>query len=378
MKIAIIGTAHPFRGGIAHFNERLSVELSSQKHEVKIINFTVQYPRFLFPGKTQFSEDKKPEKLNIERHINSINPINWIKVGKQIKKENYDFVIIPFWLPLMAPSLASIARIIKQNKTTTVVSIVHNAVPHEPRFGDKWLTNYFVNAMQGFIVMTQKVLDDLTTMGVNKPTCLTPHPIYDDYGSILEKETAIVHLNLNLENNYLLFFGLIREYKGLDLLLKSMALVKTPQLKLIVAGEFYSEKSSYTQLIETYNLKDKVVLLDNYIPNDQVAYLFNACDMVVQPYKKATQSGVTQIAYHFEKPMIVTNVGGLKEMCPDGKVGYVVKPNEVEIANAIDKFYIQKEESPFKNEIKKLKKAYSWSLFVEKLFSLKNKINDEY
>ena len=243
MNVAIIGTAHPFRGGIAHFNERLSKELVSQGHTVKIINFTVQYPQFLFPGKSQFSTDKKPTGLDIERCINSINPLNWIIVGNRIKKENYDLVIIPFWLPLMGPSLATIGRIIKQNKTTKVLSIVHNAIPHESRIGDRWFTKYFVNAMHGFVVMTQKVKDDLQTFGLNKPTNLTPHPIYDDYGTLLEKDKAIASLNLSPQNNYLLFFGLIRDYKGLDLLLKAMALVKLKDLKLIVAGEFYSNKA---------------------------------------------------------------------------------------------------------------------------------------
>ena len=378
MKIAIIGTAHPFRGGIAHFNERLSKELVSLGHTVKIINFTIQYPKILFPGKTQLSDDEKPPGLEIERSINSINPLNWLLVGNRIKKENYELVIIPFWLPLMGPSLATIGRIVKQNKTTKVISIVHNAIPHESRIGDKWFTKYFISAMHGFIAMTQKVKDDLQILGTNKLINLTPHPIYDDYGTLFEKNMAQSRLNLSPDNNYLLFFGLVRDYKGLDLLIKAMAMVKVKKLKLIIAGEFYSNKAYYQQLIDELNIKHKIIIFDSYIPNDQVATFFSACDLVVQPYKTATQSGVTQIAYHFEKPMIVTNVGGLKEMCPNGKAGYVVEPNENDISDAITKFYTNDVESHMKTEIINIKKAYSWSIFVENIFSLTDKIDNEH
>ncbi len=377
MKIAIIGTAHPFRGGIAHFNERLSKELFDTNNSVKIYNFTVQYPQFLFPGKTQFTNDNKPSELSIERCINSINPINWWIVGKKIKKENYDLVIIPFWLPLMGPSLATIARIIKKkSSSTSILSIAHNVTPHEPRVGDRWFTNYFVKAMDGFVVMTKKVMNDLKSFDPNKTTILTPHPIYDDYGQAINTLTALNQLNLSPDYKYLLFFGLVRDYKGLDLLLKALALVNINNLKLIIAGEFYTDKSIYEDLINELELKDKIIMYDNYIPNSMVASLFSACDMVVQPYKTATQSGVTQIAYHFEKPMVVTDVGGLKEMCPDGQVGYVVKPNETEISKAILAFYNNKAAETMINNIKEIKKKYSWSIFIEKLFSLKDKINN--
>ena len=371
MKIAILGTAYPYRGGIAAFNERLAKELIAEGHQLTIHTFKLQYPNFLFPGKTQFSSARKPQNINIERRINSINPINWITTGLSLRKENYDIVIIPFWLPFMGASLGTLSRLLKSKKTQ-LLCIAHNIIPHELRIGDKMLTRYFIKKIDGFLAMTQKVLDDLKLFDKNSPKVLTPHPIYDNFGEIEPREKAIESLKLNQDYRYILFFGLIRDYKGLDLLLEAFSdtEIREKNIKLIIAGEYYSEQAPYKILIEKYNLEQDIIQVEQFIPDSEVHLYFNACDLVVQPYKSATQSGVTQIAYHFNKPMIVTDVGGLKEMCPDGKVGYVVSPNANEIKKAILKFFNKTNINKMIENINQIKEQYSWSIFTKKLLAL--------
>ena len=373
MKIAILGTAYPYRGGIAAFNERLAKELIAEGHELSIHTFKLQYPNFLFPGKTQFSSDKKPQNINIQRQINSVNPINWITTGLSLRKENYDVVIIPFWLPFMGASLGTLSRILKSEKTQ-LLCIAHNIIPHELRLGDKMLTRYFIKRIDGFLAMTQKVLDDLNVFVKCSPKVLTPHPIYDNFGEIEPREKAIESLKLNQDYRYILFFGLIRDYKGLDLLLEAFSSneIREKNIKLIIAGEYYSNQAHYKKLIGKYNLDKDIIQVEQFIPDSEVHLYFNACDLVVQPYKSATQSGVTQIAYHFNKPMIVTNVGGLKEMCPDGKVGYVVSPHSDEIKKAILKFFNETNINEMIENINQIKELYSWSIFTKKLLALTN------
>ena len=371
MKIAIIGTAHPYRGGIAAFNERLAKELLSEGHQITIHTFKLQYPDFLFPGKTQFSSEEKPKNLNIIRTVNAISPINWIFQGLSLRKEKYDVVIVPFWLPFMGASLGTITRLLKR-KSTKVLCIAHNIIPHEKRIGDKALTSFFTKGVDGFLSMTEKVSKDLKTFEKNKPKVVSPHPIYDNFGKIETREKSLESLNLDSSYRYILFFGLIRDYKGLDLLLEAYSTqeLREKKIKLIIAGEYYSDKTPYLELIKKYKLEKDIIQADKFIPDSEVHLYFNACDLVVQPYKSATQSGVTQIAYHFNKPMVVTNVGGLKEMCPDGKVGYVVNPNPHEIKNAILKFFDNKDSKEMIENIKEIKTQYSWSIFTKNLLSL--------
>ena len=371
MKIAILGTAYPYRGGIAAFNERLAKELIAEGHQLTIHTFKLQYSNFLFPGQTQFSSSKKPQNINIERRINSINPINWITTGLSLRKENYDIVIIPFWLPFMGASLGTLSRLLKSKKTQ-LLCIAHNIIPHELRIGDKMLTRYFIKKIDGFLAMTQKVLDDLKVFDKNSPKVLTPHPIYDNFGEIEPREKAIESLKLNQDYRYILFFGLIRDYKGLDLLLEAFSdtEIREKNIKLIIAGEYYSEQAPYKILIEKYNLEEDIIQVEQFIPDSEVHLYFNASDLVVQPYKSATQSGVTQIAYHFNKPMIVTDVGGLKEMCPDGKVGYVVSPNANDIKKAILKFFNKTNINKMIENINQIKEQYSWPIFTKKLLAL--------
>ena len=276
----------------------------------------------------------------------------------------------------MGPSLGTLARIIKKNKHTKILSIAHNIIPHEARYGDKWLTKYFTNHVDGFLAMTQNVMNDLESFNTISPKVLSPHPIYDNFGESVEREEALRYLDLDNSYGYMLFFGLIRDYKGLDLLLEAFSQINNKKIKVIIAGEYYSDKTTYKELIQKLKLEDKIIEVDKFIPDSEVNYYFSACDIVVQPYKSATQSGVTQIAYHFNKPMIVTDVGGLKEMCPDGKVGYVVPPQSDKIKDAILKFYESTEKNKMIENIKEEKKKYSWSNFTNVLFSLIDKVNN--
>ena len=373
MKITIVGTAYPFRGGIAVFIERLARAFQQNKDDVTISTFKLQYPKLLFPGETQYSSSQRPLNISITEEVNSINPFNWFLVGNRIKKLQPDIVIFKYWIPFMAPCFGTIARRIRRNNKTKVVVIVDNIIPHEKRIGDKILSKYFVNSVDGFIAMSQSVLDDLNKFDDLKPKLLSPHPLYDNFGDIKSREDALKALNLDLSFNYMLFFGIIRSYKGLDILLKAFAdkRLNNGSLKLIIAGEFYEDDSLYMNLIEENGLDNNVILVNKFIPDEEVVNYFCAADIIVQPYKHATQSGVTQIAYHFEKPMLVTDVGGLKEIVPHNKVGYVTQPNEVEVAEALVNFYANNRAEEFIKGVKEEKQKYTWEKMV-------TSINDVY
>jgi glycosyltransferase involved in cell wall biosynthesis len=375
-KIVIIGSAYPLRGGLSAYNERIARAYQQQGDDVSIYTFSLQYPGFFFPGKTQYSSDPAPGDLNIKVKINSVNPFNWINVGREIKKLKPDLVIIKFWIPFMAPCLGTIARIIRKNKHTKIVSIIDNIIPHEKRPGDFTLSKYWVKSVHGFIAMSRSVLDDLNKFDKQKPKLYCPHPLYDNFGEVIEKQDARKMLGLDKNGKYMIFFGFIRDYKGLDLLLEAMAdtRIKDAKIKLIVAGEFYTDSKPYYDIIEKHQLQDFVILATDFIPDQKVAKYFCACDVVVQPYKDATQSGVTQIAYHFNKPMITTDVGGLAEIVPDGKVGYVIQPNIEALANAINKFYKEEKETEFTDNVLVEKQKYSWDNMIETIDELLKEI----
>jgi D-inositol-3-phosphate glycosyltransferase len=377
-KVVIIGSAYPLRGGgLATFNERLARELQSEGCEVIIYTFSLQYPSFLFPGKSQYSDEPAPENLNIKVTINSINPFTWLTTGFEISKLKPDEVIIRYWLPFMAPCLGTIARIVKRNKVTRVLAVVDNMIPHEKRPGDYLLSSYFVKAVDAFIVMSEAVMNDLKKFDKIKPKELVLHPLYDNFGELVEREEACKFLNINPSFNYVLFFGFIRDYKGLDLLLKALAdeRLKEGNVKAIIAGEFYSSPKPYHDLIKELKLENSVVMKTDFIPNNEVKYYFSAADMVVQPYKDATQSGVTQIAFHFNKPVLVTKVGGLPEMVPHLKAGYVTEIDPSEIASAIVDFYQNNRKEQMSEFVKEFKKRYSWTNFTEVIRSLYQKLN---
>lgn len=363
MDITIIGTAYPYRGGLAAYNERLARQFIIEGHNVSLITFTLQYPGFLFPGKSQFLDSPPPAVLDIRRKVNSINPFNWISVGYKIKEEKPDLLIFKYWLPFMAPCFGTIARIGRWNKHTKVVCIFDNVIPHERRTGDKLLTKYFTGCIDGAVVMSQSVLNELKLFRKDIQARLSPHPLFDNFGAPLEREVALARLNLDPGDSHLLFFGFIRAYKGLDLLIEAFAdkRFRAKKLKLIIAGEFYDDDKPYRDLVHKYNLENEILFFDRFINDNEVTNFFSAADLIVQPYRNATQSGVTQIAYHFEKPIVVTDVGGLREIVPDGKCGYVVNPDPEEIANAISDYFGNDRKGSFSLNIKEEKEKYSWS-----------------
>lgn len=368
MNIVILGTAYPFRGGLAAFNERLARQLQAEGHQVEVITFTLQYPSFLFPGKTQYSTEVAPQDLHITRSVNSCNPFNWWSVGQQIKKMRPDWLITCYWMAFFAPCYSIIQRIAKSNGHTRCMALVHNMIPHEPSLLDKLLAPLYVRSTDGFVALSDSVVHDIEKLDKqSKPKTFNPHPIYDHYGEKMTKDEACKALGLSPENDYLLFFGLVRAYKGLDLLLDAMALVhkQLPNLRVLIAGEFYEQEATYRKQIADNGLTDKVIIRNEFIPDDDLRKYFGAANLIVQPYKSATQSGVTQVAFYFEKPMLVTNVGGLGEIVHHEKMGYAVAPNANDIANAIIDYYTNNRQTDYTNYLIKEKEKYAWSRMTE-------------
>jgi len=376
-KIVIVGPAHPLRGGIAAFNERLAKQFQDEGHAVTIYSFSLQYPDFLFPGTTQYSSEPAPANLNIHTKINSINPFNWVAVGNEIKNLQPDLVVVRYWLPLMGPALGTILRRIKSNKFSKIICIADNVVPHEKRMGDHAFTNYFIKPVDAFITMSEKVMADLRTFTQTKPAQLEPHPLYDHFGSIISKEEARDHLHINQNEFIFLFFGFIRKYKGLDMLLEAVSKLKNSQLqtknyKLLIAGEFYEDRKSYDELIERLGIKNELILNTEFIADSEVKYYLCAADAVVQPYRNATQSGVTPLAYHFEIPMIVTNVGGLPANVPHGKSGLVCEPTVNSIAEAMQSF-LQTGTEQYLPRLREEKQKYAWNKMTNAILQLASK-----
>ena len=363
-KNIIIGPAFPLRGGIANFNNSLCKAFVKAGIDSKIFSFSLQYPSFLFPGKTQYESGDPPKEIKIETLINSINFFNWIRIAFKIRREKPNYVIIRYWLPFMAPCLGTIARIIKWNTSIKVISITDNVIPHEKRIGDSFLTSYFVKSCDAFITLSHSVLEDLSRFTKNTNKKFIPHPIYDNFGEIINKEKAQIKLGLKKSEKYLLFFGFIRKYKGLDILLNALSDKRLKDVKLIVAGEFYDDINFYKDLILKLKISNQVIFKDEFIDSKDVKFYFSASDMVVQTYRSATQSGVTQIGYHFNKPMLVTNVGGLSEIIPHNKVGYVTSIDPKEIADSIFDFYSNKREKEFSLNSKIEKNKFTWKSLV--------------
>lgn len=375
MKIISVGPAYPYRGGIASFNDRLAKQFATEGHDIEIFTFTLQYPKLLFPGRTQYTTGPSPEGTKISRKINSIIPFNWISVGLKVKKEKPDILLFRFWLPFMGPCFGTIARIARLNRFTSVICIFDNVVPHEKRPGDIALTKYFTGSIDGAIVMSTTVLNDLKTFRDDIPIRLSPHPLFDNYGNRMERREALKLLNLDPDNSYLLFFGFIREYKGLDMLIDAFSdhRLRDKKLKLIIAGEFYEDDSPYKEKIRNYSLENEIIFFDHFIKDNEVPLFFSAADLVVQPYKTATQSGVTQIAFYFEKPMLVTDVGGLREIVTDGKCGYVVKPDHESITAAIIDFFENHRKDEFSAWVKLEKEKFSWEKMTEAILEVYSK-----
>ncbi|MGN6603946.1 MAG: glycosyltransferase family 4 protein [Ginsengibacter sp.] len=373
-KIIIIGSAFPLRGGgIATFNERLAKEFIDEGFDTTIYTFSYQYPSFLFPGTSQYSTEPAPKGIPIKVKINSVNPLNWIAVGNELKKLRPDIIVVRYWLPFMGPCLGTILRKVKKNHFTKVVCIADNILPHEKRPGDKWLTKFFVKPVDRFITMSEKVMNDLKIFAKDKRAQLVLHPLYDNFGEKISKAEARKKLQINESDKILLFFGFIRKYKGLDILLNAFKILEqkksVPDLKLIIAGEFYDDEKNYTSLLNDPQIKNDLILETQFIRNDEVKNYFCAADCVIQPYRSATQSGVTPLAYHFEIPMIVTNVGGLPSMVPDGKAGLVAEPTVESITEKITE-YFEKGEAYFLPFLLEEKKKYSWKNMVDAILDL--------
>lgn len=375
-KVIIIGPAHPLRaGGLTTFNQRLAKEFLEQGFDCSIVSFSLQYPSFLFPGTSQYSTEPPPKDIKIYPLINSINPLNWLKVGKKIGKWKPDMIVVRFWIPFMGPALGTILRIIKKNNHTKIICVADNIIPHEKRKGDKPFTRYFLKACDAFITMSEKVRLDLRAFEKEKPIQLVSHPLYDNFGERIEKDEARDYLGLEKDEKIILFFGFIRKYKGLDLLLHAMRdeRIKKENIKLLIAGEFYENEKPYLDLIKDTGLENSVILRTNFIPDSEVKYYLCSADCIVQPYRSATQSGVTPLAYHFERPMIVTDVGGLPSMVPHKKCGLVCEPDSKSIAAAILQFY-QLGEGYFIPHLREEKKKYSWKNFVNAIVESESKI----
>jgi glycosyltransferase involved in cell wall biosynthesis len=301
-----------------------------------------------------------------------VNPFNWIKVGFKLKREKADLIVVRYWLPFMGPSLGTIIRILKKNHHSKVVAITDNVLPHEKRPGDRPFTRYFLKSCDAFITMSEKVLNDLRLFEAEKPAQQVLHPLYDNFGDSLSESEARSQLGLPNEGIILLFFGFIRKYKGLDLLLNAVKILKDRgvtgkmNLKLMIAGEFYEDSKFYMDLIQELGIEQQLIQKTDFIQDSEVKYYLCAADVVVQPYRNATQSGVTPLSYHFEKPMIVTNVGGLPQLVPHGKAGLVCEPNPESIANAIEEF-CRLGGNHFLAHLRIEKQQYSWKVLVDNL-----------
>ncbi len=366
MKKAIfIGPAYPYRGGIAAFNENLASTFQSNGWTCKMITFTQQYPNFLFPGKTQLTTDDAPPNLTITRGIYSTNPLNWLKISKKIVAEKPDIVITQYWMPFMAPAFGTILRGIKKGLPDTKrITIVHNFKPHESRIGDQQLNKFIVNRTDHLICLSENVTEEVKQKAPHKAVKTLFHPIYDHYGDSIEQQSAISHLGLDPNYKYLLFFGLIRQYKGLDLLIMAMRHIKeSHNTKLIIAGEFYESEKKYDELIESLDIKDRIIKVNKYIPNDDVPKYFCASDLIVLPYKTATQSGVVPIALHFNKNIIVTDVGSLSQLIEKHNIGYIAETNPESIAEQINNYFDKP--NLLNHDFSDIKQELSWQGFFD-------------
>ncbi len=374
LKIFIIGPAFPLRGGPAQFNENLCLELNKEGHDAQIISYKLQYPNFLFPGSSQFEKSGyAPQDIKIHTILNTINPFNWLMVARFIRKQKPDFILFRYWLPFFGPCLGTIGKLVKSH--TKVLALTDNIIPHEKRIGDHVFTKYFVKNCDGFIAMSKVVLNDLSIFTQNLNKAYSPHPMYQNYGDLISIDLARKKLNLNPRDKIILFFGLIRHYKGLDLLLEALAEpeIKNQGVKLLIAGEFYDDKNFYLQLIKKLNLQDCVIVHDKFIPNDEVRDYFCAANLVAQTYRNATNSGVTMVGYFYEKPMLVTNVGGLSEIVPNEVCGYVVENNCALISEKVVDFFANNRENEFVKNVKIEKKKYEWIEFINSLLTLYNR-----
>lgn len=369
LKIAIVGPAHPYRGGLASIMETMAREYQQRGYEVNILTFTLQYPSLLFPGKSQTVEAPAPQDLNIERCVSTINPLSWWRVGRRLRRERPDIVLMKYWTPFMAPCFGTIARLARKNKHTKVICQIDNVEPHEHHITDRMFNRYFLRSVDGFIYMSEQVHGELEAY-TSAPALFSPHPMFEHFGERVERTEACKKLGLDPSQRYALFFGLIRDYKGLDTLLEAWARFRRSGHKLLIAGEFYASRDKYIELIKRLGLESEIILHDHFVPDSEVRNYFSASDCVVLPYKTATQSGVTQIAYNFCTPIIVTRVGGLAEIVPDSRVGFVVESSVDGVLDGLERIYADGQLEAFAEAMTEERKRFSWEAMCDRIEEL--------
>lgn len=355
MKIAYLSTFYPYRGGIAQFNADLYREFE-KKHEVLAYNFKRQYPDLLFPGKTQYvTENDLADAIPNQRILDSLNPLSYLRAAHKIKSVHPDLLLTRFWLPFFGPSLGTVARRLRCNK----IAILDNVIPHEGRLGDRALTKYFLNAFDGFVVMSSEVEEDLNTFRPEAPRIFHRHPPYDHFPDPIDKQSAREKLGIKQGQKVLLFFGFIRSYKGLDLLIDALKELSEDYV-LLIAGECYGDFTPYEEQIARNGLKDRVIIHNRYIDDDEVPLFYCASDLSMLTYKNATQSGVVSISYHYKLPVLVTDVGGLREVVEPFNSGIVVDEPEPHLIAEGVRAYFVKGPTPFISGIDKHNKESSW------------------
>lgn len=375
LKIAIVGPAHPYRGGLASIMETMAREYQARGYEVRILTFTLQYPSLLFPGKSQTVTTPAPEDLTIERRVSTINPFTWWSVGRELCRMQPDIVLMKYWTPFMAPCFGSIARLARRNGHTRVICQIDNVEPHEHHLTDKMFNRYYLRSVDGFVYMSEQVHTELKAY-TDVPMRFSPHPMFEHFGERVERTEACRKLGIDPMQRYAMFFGLIRDYKGLDTLLEAWSKFRREGYKLLVVGEFYASRDRYIELIEHLELNDDVVLHDFFVPDEDVRYYFSAADCVVLPYKTATQSGVTQICYNFSTPVIVTRVGGLAEIVPDGRVGFVAEPTVEGVREAIERIFEGDTIEQFSRNMLEERKRFSWATMCDTIESLYDELTE--
>jgi glycosyltransferase involved in cell wall biosynthesis len=380
MRIAFLSPFYPYRGGIAQFSDSLYLSLS-KSNDVKAFTFTRQYPGFLFPGKTQYvSKSDVDRGINAERVLDSVNPLTYRRTAEKIREFSPNVILISYWMPFFAFSLGRVARILKKIcPDAKIVSVMHNVLPHEKRAGDDLLTRFYIRQNTGFVVLNDKSKDDLLKLKPDTKYIVLPHPLYNHYGNNIPKAEACSKLGVPPGKKVMLFFGLIRSYKGVDLLLETLAGLDDSYY-LIIAGEVYGSFDKYNEIIKKHSLSNRVLLHTKFIPESEIALYFSAADVCVLPYRSGTQSGIEGVSYHFGLPVIVTDVGGLKETVEKHKTGLVVPRAETALLKeAVLKYFnssLPPTGSPptgsqlrdlFEINIAEYKKQYSWDTFSESL-----------
>jgi glycosyltransferase involved in cell wall biosynthesis len=366
MRIVVIGPYYPYRGGISDTNQELCETLKKLGHSVEVISFKLQYPSLLFPGKTQYYNKESNQKIKSKRIINSINPFNWINTSRSINDLNPELVISSYWTSFLAPCLFFINRGI--NKKIQKIGLIHNTYPHEKNFLQKDLFKLYLRSIDKYVTLSKNVFDQIKKITKFKKGISLFHPVPKKFGKPIKKEIALKQIGLKKGYKYLLFFGLIRKYKGLEILIQSMneIIKEKKDIKLLIVGENYESTEKYKKMISQNNLNNNISLINKFIPEDEIKYWFSSSELIIQPYKKASQSGVTPLAFKFEIPTVCTNIGGLSEYISNKKDGFLCEPNSKDLAKNI-LLALNSDLNLIKKEIKNKKEKLTWDQFISKL-----------